>query len=85
MECKTEYIKHCDNRKTTFSSKDMSTYQFDLSTCSTHVMIADGEYRAEMHNDLVHDAETKLFVSRCSCGAIDEEESNKFTLDQKIQ
>jgi hypothetical protein len=78
-----EYMNHCDGRVTAFRSKDMTTYHFDLSTCSTHVKITDGEYRAELYNDLVHDAETKRFVCKCSCGTIQEEERQKFTLDQK--
>jgi hypothetical protein len=71
-------MKHCDGGENTCNSKDLSTNQFDLSTCSIYINITNGENTSEMYNDLVHVAETNQFVIPFSCGTIHEEERQKF-------
>jgi hypothetical protein len=44
-----DYMKHCDGGENTCKSKDLSTNQFDLSTCCIHINITNGENRSEMY------------------------------------
>jgi hypothetical protein len=85
-----EYMKQCDDSKTTCSITDPLTYQFDLELrepeCSTHNKAATySEYRIKMDmcDDLVHVVETHQFGSQHSCVTVHKEEWNKFILERK--